>query len=333
MNEKLFSVQVLRGFACLAVIISHAIGKALNSESIVLPLFISSTPELITFGHFGVDLFFIISGFIMFTVHYKDFGTNGAWKKFLIARFIRLVPIYWLLSSLALVILLIAPELFQHRSSAEIYWVLGSYFFIPVTTSYGLSSPLLGVGWSLNYEMLFYISFAFFLCFFRSYKSLGILSIIGSVSVIIGGNWHLKVTGEIMSLITSPLLLEFLIGIFCGYLFIFHKDTLVHYKRYFLLGSFIIFLCSFIYIPSNYGERFLLWGGGSALLLISALMYEYLFQKTSYFNYVFERFGAASYSAYLIQVFSLPFFSKVFLLMNLGTNWLIYVVFIVFGTV
>jgi exopolysaccharide production protein ExoZ len=105
------------------------------------------------FGEFGVDIFFVISGFVIaMVVNIK--GQSPA--PFLASRIARIVPLYWILTILVLVIAIAHPNLLN-SSTGGLSDFLMSLFFIPYKKANGLIHPLLFVGWTLNYEMAFYL--------------------------------------------------------------------------------------------------------------------------------------------------------------------------------
>ena len=332
MRQRLYSIQLLRAFACLSVIISHAIGRAGRVDDIQMPELISIYPEIVIFGHFGVDLFFIISGFIMYLVHSNDFSVQGAPRKFIVSRMIRVVPIYWLLSLVALITLYFFPSLFSYREEIEVFWVLGSFLFFPSSTSYGLDSPLIGVGWSLNYEIFFYLCFATVL-FLRKSIGLSLLFVVFSLLVIFGGNSSIKSTKNYFELITSPLLLEFLLGIVAAYLFVNYRPYLYRFRYVFISLALICLFCSLLNIPLNYIDRYFSWGLPSMLLLVGFSVLSFNINNVLIAAGV--KFGDISYSAYLIQVFSLPLLSKIFFYFNMQIyfGFYSYIALLVMGTI
>ena len=109
------------------------------------------------FGGAGVDIFFVISGFIM--VHTTmDRDDVTPWS-FMAGRISRIVPAYWVATFAVFGIALVAPSLLRtpHLPVGEL---LQSLAFIPFVKDSGLTQPLLFVGWTLNYERFFYLVFA-----------------------------------------------------------------------------------------------------------------------------------------------------------------------------
>ncbi|MBY8111691.1 acyltransferase family protein [Vibrio fluvialis] len=96
----LISIQYFRAIAALFVLLSHASHKVELESSIT---------NLFKLGNYGVDLFFIISGFVM------CFSIDGKCPnpiKFMKARFIRILPLYWILTLVALIVFLFKPEIY-----------------------------------------------------------------------------------------------------------------------------------------------------------------------------------------------------------------------------
>lgn len=114
-------------------------------------------------GGFGVHIFFVISGFVMgltspVTVPWGRLNATEA-KTFLLRRLIRIVPMYWLYTVAKLVVLLLLPSL-ALRNSLDLSHLLASFAFWPHRDAAGAFFPLLQVGWTLNFEMLFYAVYA-----------------------------------------------------------------------------------------------------------------------------------------------------------------------------
>ena len=112
----------------------------------------SAVPRLIgatRFGHAGVDLFFVISGFIILFVHHGDIGRPARWRHYAWRRFSRVMPTYWV--ALGLTVLMSAAAGHNLPAPAQVLW---SASLLP---SFG--KPLLGVAWTLQFEVVFYAMF------------------------------------------------------------------------------------------------------------------------------------------------------------------------------
>jgi exopolysaccharide production protein ExoZ len=144
-------VHLLRAAAALAVMIAHAHQSAIE---IGIGDYVPDFP----IGAAGVDLFFVISGFVMVVASADLFGQRGAPPYFLLRRLARIVPLYWLITGIFVFILLAG----RHHSSSYLSAseVVTSLFFIPHSLPNGAVAPVYGLGWTLNYEMMFYVVFS-----------------------------------------------------------------------------------------------------------------------------------------------------------------------------
>lgn len=164
------------------------------------------------FGGSGVDLFFVISGFIM--VHTTK-AKPPTPAQFLVARFARIAPIYWLITLATFSAALLAPNLFK-STTADLKQLILSLLFIPFSKAGGFPQPILFVRWTLNLEMFFYAIFAAGLSL-RPYAR-GAWVAAAVVSVIGLGKLIWPVQGVLWDFYCRPLLLEFAMGMAIGLL-------------------------------------------------------------------------------------------------------------------
>jgi exopolysaccharide production protein ExoZ len=148
-TTKLNNIQVLRAFAATAVVLFHA-GFAF--------------PFMRPFGSFGVDVFFVISGYIMARI--LDPQSDSSSDFFFRRRILRIAPPYWCFTILLYLVALRVPQL-MGSTRASLIELIKSLLFIPFTKGSGLIQPLLFIGWSLNYEMFFYLALAIGLLFHK----------------------------------------------------------------------------------------------------------------------------------------------------------------------
>lgn len=157
------SLQILRGVAALLVVGFHA------RPVMDIPAD-SWLDSLFSMGYAGVNLFFIISGFIM--CYTTDSRTKPL--KFIGRRLVRIAPLYWLL--------LLFHKGLRSLTDPQTYL---SMFFIPLSPQ---SPPFLGyatwmVGWTLNYEMFFYLVF-FLSLFFGKYRMVMVYAVFASLHLL-----------------------------------------------------------------------------------------------------------------------------------------------------
>lgn len=157
-NLYIPAVQSLRAVAALMVVLMHLEG--------VLALYVGVFPRFFYwFCSSGVDLFFVISGFVMVHAHLADAGNLPRTVRFVRLRLIRIFPNY-LFFALFAHFLLVTTE--YHSDATVDLWA--SYFLLPQSRL----THLLPVAWTLNYELLFYGLFAFILCLPARYFSWGL---------------------------------------------------------------------------------------------------------------------------------------------------------------
>ena len=151
--SNFLTIQALRAIAALLVVVHHAFemwGARISSTAPGV-----SWPN----GAAGVDIFFIISGFVMVVSSRRIASQPDAWRTFVQHRIVRIVPLYWLLTTAKLILVFFLAD-FALRSSLDFDYVARSYLFFPVVDNAGHFRPLLPVGWTLTYEFLFYLLFA-----------------------------------------------------------------------------------------------------------------------------------------------------------------------------
>lgn len=154
MTSKLNSIQILRAIAVLVVVIFHS--------HFVVPSFPEEyklkLPFISTYGYFGVDLFFVISGFI---IGHITSGKLFNVKEFLIKRFFRIYLIYAIFCLLSFYLFKTSSLYFGPKpEDFTIQNLLASLIIFPLE-----GSPAYGVGWSLEHEVIFYLMTAIALRF------------------------------------------------------------------------------------------------------------------------------------------------------------------------
>lgn len=195
--KTLYGIQYLRAAAAIAVVLFHAAEK--------------------TGGHFaigaaGVDVFFVISGFIMWVITARR---PVAPLKFLSDRIVRIVPIYWLATMVMVAGALVG--LFPNLELTAAH-VAGSLLFIPMRSpSSGEIWPVLVQGWTLNFEMFFYLVFALALLLPRA-RQLAAVGLVLAALTITGA--FLSTDNALLLTYTRPLILEFAVGMALGQLWL-----------------------------------------------------------------------------------------------------------------
>lgn len=298
-KPTIYSIQMLRALAASLVVIAHA------QVHLEVRKHIPGLDPFLDLGRVGVDLFFIISGFIMVYVASNEFTKPGAPRDFFIRRFIRVVPTYWIYTSALAVLMIALPQLFSDGKEFELSHYFASLLFIPWENNIGHLKPLLPVGWTLNYEMYFYFVFALLLFLPRKYFLAGMsVALVGSI---LSGIFF-KPLPPLFSVVTSPLMLEFLIGCGIGLLFMgkTHLPKTISYAL-FVAGVTWLLLAAGDFIPHTI--RTISWGLPSAMIVTGILFLE----KSSAISIskLLVAIGGSSYSLYLTHIFTINALGKI----------------------
>lgn len=193
----LFNVQLLRFLAAFAILFSHAADLLFHGSPLVTAIPWTA----------GVDVFFVISGFIMTWMTAGEFGEPQAARRFLMRRIVRIVPTYWFFTLLLAVVVIAAGGRLRN-TTAEPIQVVTSLFFVPWPRIDGLLNPILAQGWTLNFEMFFYAAFALSLLLRRGLPILALCFIaLVAVNPLVPEEWF------VLAFYTDPMILEFLAGI------------------------------------------------------------------------------------------------------------------------
>jgi peptidoglycan/LPS O-acetylase OafA/YrhL len=193
------NVQVLRFLAAAGVAFGHMGG-----------LLIATGPDekwLWWVGTAGVDLFFVISGFIMVCISQSAFGEPGAGWKFLKRRAIRIVPPYWFFTTLTIALVLLLGGRIG-GTTLDPGQIVTSYGFVPWPRADGQLKPILSQGWTLNYEAFFYLAFAVSL-----WRRRGLVWLCAAFLLLAAGHVFVPETLFVLKFWSFPIILEFLGGI------------------------------------------------------------------------------------------------------------------------
>ncbi|WP_231625142.1 acyltransferase [Novosphingobium sp. AAP93] len=187
-------------------------------------------------GDLGVSVFFVISGFIMMFTAGGDFARPGALGTFLAKRLIRIVPLYWLAT-----LLMFAMSGGWKRGAIGFSELAMSFLFIPYRgTNSGLIQPVLGQGWTLNYEMFFYVIFALALLFKdRIGIALMAMFFIGLPAVALATNVSGVHCGTAAVFYDNPIMLLFLSGVLVGWFYRQRPDALRLGYPFLLIGAIL----------------------------------------------------------------------------------------------
>jgi exopolysaccharide production protein ExoZ len=187
--RKLNSIRILRAVAATTVIVHHVM--ITNGTA---------------FGAFRVDIFFVLSGFVIALALGAGKTTL---REFIVSRVARIVPLYWLMTLVVFTGAVLKPDLFN-STTASIGELLKSLLFIPYLKESGQLFPMLFVGWTLNYEMLFYAVSALALLLLRERRFAFITFVLGALFLCASAAHSQYAIGQFLA---QDRLLEFPLGI------------------------------------------------------------------------------------------------------------------------
>lgn len=292
------ALEVTRGVAALLVLVYHAGVNLLNTKYFAFghPAFV----DPLVLGTRGVDIFFVLSGFIIFRAHRADIGNRGRLKIYGLRRVLRIFPVYWAV----LAPLLLAYFLNNHWGTPydrEPLNVLKSVLLFPDRLP-----PAVNDAWTLRHELLFYLLFA------------GLIwhRLVGGVLL---GLWLAAIVlyrmmgpgGWLAEFLFSPFNLEFFFGMAAAYV----SDRVIGRHGWFLsagLAGFAILFTFEQFQPLEIWGRALCYGPMSAILMVGLTRYR----NPAALPRVALYLGRISYPLYIVQPLAIPAAS--ILLVGLG---------------
>jgi peptidoglycan/LPS O-acetylase OafA/YrhL len=293
----LYNVQAGRALAALMVVYLHV--TAMISERF-------GGMDWFYPGAAGVDIFFAISGFLMVMTTAGQWGQPGVWRSFIVRRIIRIVPLYWLMTAAKLAQMLVIPALAQ-RSTLVPWHVVASFLFIPAWNAEHEAIPLIPLGWTLSFEMLFYVLFAAALALrLRPVPWLTAVLVAGAaIGLFRTDGWGAEAR------LLDPLLLEFVFGMGIAMAALRGRYLPVPVA---LVGAPAMFL---VLVATNWldpgwanGHRALVWGVPGAILLACLVALEGRWRGRLFRLACF--LGDASYAIYLAHGFVLSIVGVLF---------------------
>lgn len=297
-NQKILSLEALRGIAALLVLLFHAsqaVDIFTQTETKIFKNFFS-------LGTKGVDLFFVLSGFIIFFVHHQDINTPSQIGRYAWRRFSRIYPTYWIACIFALTFYALQGRVNDEEFNFQN--ILHSFMLFPFEMK-----RLIAVSWTLMFEVIFYVLFGLLIL----NRLVGQIVLIAWVIMIISTqlidiqfppHWEYLFAGKN---------LEFFFGILSAKYLIHNRSKFPLTTACFGISLFLGFAIAEVYSPYlqlhlNDLTSSIIYGLSGGLVIIGLVSKE-LHQKIFIFP-MFTFLGEASYSIYLIHVPVLLFFFK-----------------------
>jgi peptidoglycan/LPS O-acetylase OafA/YrhL len=301
-RTRLDGIEQMRGLAALGVVVAHAVDSVSALGGRVDGVFLPAVPAANDFGACGVDLFFVISGFVM--TYSISQGAPVSAAQFVWNRFKRIVPAFWLASLVYALLCLAFGEPIDPRT------LLTTVSIVPLAGQGEYVFPTLYVGWTLAFELCFYLLVAIVVATGRRPASLAILLLVGAAALL-GILWRPSaITARFLA---NPIYLEFACGI-VGYL-LFARGLHGVRARCALICLMAGFLAAITMLPIDLSvslhpvavingdaslKRALMFGPAFMLLVLGSIEPE---RRAGWIRRFLLIIGRASYSLYLTHAF------------------------------
>lgn len=307
----LLNVQALRGLAAFLVVFVHLEAMA---RLVGLPA------DVTVFGNSGVDVFFVISGLIMVVT---TSGRRQTAQGFLRNRVTRIVPLYWAVTFAVFAVALLTPSLLQ-STTADPFELAKSLAFIPYQRADGAMHPVVFVGWTLNYEMAFYLVFAAGLLLPSRSAGLGLS--VAVLAAAAGAGRVFPPSDPVLRFYCAPMILEFGAGMVLGALFV--RDRLPGAGWGWpavalgVIGLVVMLAGPWLWPGA---DRAVMFGIPAVVIVASALVAERagLTLKAGWIQLL----GAASYATYLTHFFCTQAVTKAAERLSAFGPWAVWLLF------
>ncbi|HHS9494978.1 TPA: acyltransferase family protein [Raoultella planticola] len=301
MSEKrksLNGIQYLRAYAAILVVLNHFCNNI---------YFLSETLMLDKIGGFGVDIFFIISGFIMaYTLSdFNNTSNKTAAFSFIKRRILRIYPIYLIV--LVPIIIMYFLKVYIKVTELSLYSLIGSILLMPDFTSNPHYHMLLQPAWTLVYEMFFYLTLSLTILFSKN-KTSSIVnySVILFIVIVLVHLFNLQGNRlewvNMHYMIGDPIFLDFILGFV---LYGIHKNNLrMNIPAWTMFPLLVAVTIAAMYLASLGFPRIICFGLTS-FVIVSVFTLNEPMKKSNNKHLLF--LGAASYAIYLAHPLLFPF--------------------------
>lgn len=302
-NKRLDFLQIFRGLAALLVLFHHTDDILSNHHNY------HYFGGIFEPGWSGVDFFFVLSGFIIYYIHYKDIGKPNAFKPFIQKRFIRVYPMTWLVVIPIIPMFFLFPGFGDPGVQTNPWVILKQLFLFPQ------ERVVLDVSWTLSHEILFYLLFGLLIISGRTIVKtvIGIwilLTLLSMVNIINFESWGLN-------FLISPFHIEFVFGCIAAYVYL--NYNLKKSSMYILVFGVLLFISTWVLrlleiLPKYQVESILLFGTSSFFIVLGSV---YISINKTNWSKIFLFIGDASFSIYLTHFPAISLLNKMFATLGL----------------
>ncbi|WP_423822528.1 acyltransferase [Salinisphaera sp. SPP-AMP-43] len=283
-GQTFYGVEMFRGIAALMVVFYH-ISRHFEQNFGVMPF-----SKATGFGHAGVDFFFVLSGFIILFIHRSDIGQPSHVLNYIKKRTARIYPFYWFM----VVITMVLIPFVSSASFPGVENLLKQFVLWPQ----GMNNLIIGVSWTLEFEVLFYLLFA--LLILNRWVGTPVLFV--WLAAVVANN-YLGLLHIESPVILSAFNIEFFMGMVCAYLLSLFE---LKYGFYILLAGVLAFgavaYSEVSGLIDGYGAMARIYYGVASMLLITGMV-SWERQGTVYIPRLGKLLGRSSFSIYLSHLF------------------------------
>jgi peptidoglycan/LPS O-acetylase OafA/YrhL len=320
--RQFFSIQVLRAFAATMVVIAHAQDDAGVAAAGAGVAFERAFPLP---WAAGVDLFFVVSGFVMVYSSENLFATGDGATQFLGRRIARIVPLYWLATAI-FVVLALRGAAAGRVLAPSVGEVLSSLSFLPWPRALdGAPRPVLSLGWTLEYEMFFYLVFA---CFLGLRRNRAVAAVAAFLVAIVAIGWFAAPQNIALAFWSDPIVLEFALGM--GIAIAYRYGLRIPGLGVVILTALAVIVLALDPLHSGsepYGAvtpngflRLFSWGAPMAAIFAASTLAEGP-ARESWMMRALARIGDASYALYLFHPLAIIVLRKIWVAAELGAHF------------
>jgi peptidoglycan/LPS O-acetylase OafA/YrhL len=314
-QKNLQLIQMLRGVASMLVVLLHITVNF--SDALGKPFLF----DIFKFGGSGVDIFFVLSGFIITYSNVNILSKPNAVTSFLKRRFIRIFPIYWITITFFLIIQVVFFSFYKTHFVFSVGNVLQTYLLLPEHIMVN------GVSWSLTNELFFYLLFTLAIIIAKRRIVIIMACIYFLVLLYLGvSGYGDGVENNYFKLLLFPMNIEFLMG---AAIVLLVKKVPVSWVYPLLISGIALFVFGAVCTNrslsffSNGMGRVLFFGMPSFLIILSLVKFE--LYKNVQLKSIFLQLGDASYSIYLVHLPLVAAFYRILAKMQLNNSVVLYI--------
>lgn len=280
-------IQCLRGIAAILVLLFHFAPQLERYELSFL------LPKIESWGFWGVDIFFVLSGFVI-ALSAERLQGIGQGRRFILKRSLRIFLGYWPALALWLALTM------SFSAGIDVWRLVKSWFLLTGS----MAEHLLPIAWTLYYELLFYFLFFLLIIFFPSNVRVWILQLLALLISAWCAGWLLISPQSVMAG-EQPLrgLLSFFVVEFFMGVFIYRIRALLIGNRAIMIPLLILSMILLVVgMQSPWFDKIEILRGGTYGVSAAAIVALAVCLEGLWYSKILNKVGDASYSLYLTHI-------------------------------